>query len=95
MHKSALTTQWINRNHLEVLNAPVNSPDLNPIENLWAKMVYGWTKIFPRTKATLENHVVQCSENGRNDPQYFERLYDSMPVRMAAVIQNNGGMTKY
>ena len=38
MHKSELATEWLHRNGVNVLNFPPYSPDLNPIENLWAIM---------------------------------------------------------
>lgn len=96
MHKSILTTQWFaSHPELELMHAPVNSPDLNTIENFWAKMVYIWKDVFPRNEKTLEKYVVERWEAERNNPQYFRNLYDSMPLRMQAVLDNNGGMTKY
>ncbi len=77
------------------MNAPVNSPDLNPIENLWAKMVRDWATVYPRNRERLEDYIVERWENERNNPQYFQNLYNSMPYRMQAVIDNNGGITKY
>lgn len=77
------------------MNAPVISPDLNPIENFWAKMVYDWRSVFPRNRRTLEDYIVERWEQGRNDPLYFENLFDSMPQRLQAVLDNNGGITRY
>lgn len=77
------------------MKAPAYSPDLNPIENLWAEMMYDWETVFPRNRARLEDYIVERWEAGRNNPQYFLNLYASMPYRMQAVIDNNGGMTKY
>ena len=43
-HKANATTQFLNAKNIRTLAWPARSPDLNPIENLWAdiaKKVYG------------------------------------------------------
>ena len=35
-HKSRLRMDWLNQRQVRVMNWPARSPDLNPIENLWA-----------------------------------------------------------
>lgn len=96
MHTSRYTRQWFAGHRvMELMNAPVNSPDLNPIENYWANITRDWINVFPRTKERLEDYIVERWEAERHNPQYFLNLYNSMPYRMQAVIDNNGGMTKY
>ncbi len=91
-----MTRGWFAQHQqLEVLHAPVNSPDLNPIENFWAELTRDWVNVFPRNKATLERYVVERWEEWRGHTRYFERLYDSMPHRLNAVIDSNGAITKY
>ena len=34
-HKAKIVTKWLNDNRIRVLHWPGNSPELNPIENLW------------------------------------------------------------
>lgn len=95
-HTSRLTREWLKAHpEIELLNAPTNSPDLNPIENFWAEMTREWQSVFPRNMAKLESYVVERWEEWRGQTQYFENLYDSMPHRINQVIDNNGGATKY
>ena len=76
-----------------VLNWPANSPDLNPIENLWGivkrKMRYARLNNAEELKATIRATWALIT------PEQCHRLIDSMPRRIAAVIQAKGAPTKY
>ena len=37
-HRSKIVKQFITENHIKILDWSGNSPDLNPIKNLWTKM---------------------------------------------------------
>lgn len=75
--------------------APSNSPDLNPIENVWAETTRDWISVYPRNLTNLHEQVNRNWEKLRNDPDYFKKLYESMPRRLNAVIDANGGHTRY
>ncbi len=70
---------------IPVLNWPANSPDLNPIENLWGivkrKMRYARPNNAEELKATIRATWALIT------PEQCHRLIDSMPRRIAAVIQ--------
>ncbi|KAI8435506.1 hypothetical protein MSG28_003803 [Choristoneura fumiferana] len=61
---------WINdhRDELTRIKMPAKSPDLNPIENLWGKMVQEWDGNQCRTKDALRRHALNVWESfrGRN-----------------------------
>ncbi len=86
--------QYLVKDHgIPVLNWPANSPDLNPIENLWGivkrKMRYARPNNAEELKATIRATWALIT------PEQCHRLIDSMPRRIAAVIQAKGAPTKY
>ena len=83
VHTAATTRKWHKEHGVKLLTGwPGNSPDLNPIENLWSQMKHLQRKIARKVWREVT-------------PEYLERLYESMPRRMQAVIAAQGGYTKY
>ena len=74
-------------------NWPPNSPDLNPIENVWA---YVQRKVNARGCSTFEQFKEAVLEELAGVPQkHISRLYTSMPKRINSVINNKGDRTGY
>ncbi len=92
-HSAKATSTWFKDHGIPVLNLPANSPDLNPIENLWGivkrKMRYARPNNAEELKATIRATWALIT------PEQCHRLIDSMPRRIAAVIQAKGAPTKY
>ena len=94
-HRSKLVTNFLKKKKkVKVLDWPGNSPDLNPIENLLTIMKDKVAEKQPSSlpdlcRAIKEVWVKEISK------EYCANLVNSMPRRLAAVIQNNGGHTKY
>ena len=97
VHKSKLVQNWLkSRNDITVINWPSLSPDLNPIENIWARIVLKWQiGNCIKTKDALVKHVKNIWEEMRGCPDICENLALSMKRRLISVIDNNGGHTKY
>jgi len=79
----------------QVTKFPPNSPDLNPIENLWpthAKRVYARN---PRNLQELKRYAIEEWKNLIEELPFLQKLANSMPDRIQAVLDANGWYTKY
>ena len=74
---------------------PANSPDLNPIENVWAVLKDRMQKRRPRPHTKDEMHRAIQEEWAMLRPMDFAMAIESMPARCQAVIEANGGAIKY
>ncbi len=73
-------------------NLPSMSPDLNPIEHLWG--ILKW-KVDERKVSNIQLRDDVMKEWKRTPVATCEALVNSMPKRVKAVLENNGGHTKY
>lgn len=74
---------------------PANSPDLNPLENLWHVLETKVKKRNPRPMKKKELIEALMEEWGKLDMKNVNALVDSMPRRMQAVLDAEGGTTHY
>ena len=59
IHQSRETKEWLKSNKIPVLDWPTNSPDLNPLENLWGTLtraVFANGRQF-KTKTELKTEI--------------------------------------
>lgn len=92
-HTSRLVKRWLLDENIDVLDWPPQSPDLNPIENLWAivkrdlkgKTPKNTDELFQLVKQSWENISVGTCQN----------LINSLPRRLTNVVKNKGYPTKY
>ncbi len=76
-----------------VLDWPANSPDLNPIENLWGIVKRKMRDTRPNNADELKATVKETCAS--IPPQQCHKLITSMPRRIEAVIKAKGAPTKY
>uniref|UniRef100_A0A8C5LKA3 Transposase n=1 Tax=Leptobrachium leishanense TaxID=445787 RepID=A0A8C5LKA3_9ANUR len=87
------TKTWFNDRGITVLDWPANSPDLNPIENLWSIAKRKIRDMSPNNAEELKAAIEATWSS--ITPQQCHRLIASMPRRIEAVIAAKGAQTKY
>ena len=94
-HTSKKAQKWFKDHDFTVLKWPAQSPDLSPIEHLW--------NYLKRRLEEFEELASSVSELWDRVQKLWEeipkeecqKLIESMPRRLAAVIKAKGGYTKY
>ncbi len=92
-HTAKGTKSWFNDHGVTVLDWPANSPDLNPIENLWGTVKRKMRDTRPNNADDLKATVKETWAS--IPPQQCHKLITSMPRQIEAVIKAKGAPTKY
>lgn len=93
-HKARITKHWLDTNLNDWEKEwPSNSPDLNPIENIWALVSRYVYEVPINTVEELESRVREGINTISHDT--IKNTINSMNDRLAEVITNNGGNTRY
>lgn len=92
-HTARRSIAWYRQNRVELLEWPPQSPDLNPIEHLWAHV----KKYIHARKCNSITHLkkVVVEKWEKISASICKQLVHSLPKRIAEVIKHNGGPTKY
>lgn len=94
-HTAKMTKEWLLNQPFSVMKWPAQSPDLNPIEHLWAtlKRRLNQYAMVPTGQLELWERVLHTFNSFTSDECH--RLYESMPRRMRAVIYSRGKWTSF
>ena len=90
-HVSAATRSFLREHEIQVLDWAPNSPDCNPIENMWALLV---GKIYHNGRryenvSDLKNAIKDAWDD--IDLQIVRKLVMSFPKRLIEVVAAKGG----
>ncbi len=87
------TKKWLRKKHFKVLEWPSQSPDLNPIENLWRELKLCVAQRQPQNLKDLET---TCMEEWTKIPAAVcANLVNNYRTRLTSVIVDKGFCTKY
>jgi transposase len=92
VHTAKVVKEFLKESKIKVLEWPPQSPDLNPIENLWAIMKRRISTDV-KNEAELLNEVKNVWS--KIEPELLYNLYRSMPARIEEVIRKKGGNTSF
>jgi hypothetical protein len=94
-HTSRVAQNYLQNQQYEVLDWSSQSPDMNPIENLWQLVKKGLYDRIDRA-SSLDDLFELVKEEWEKIPLVeMQKLVHSMPRRCKAVLKSNGGSTKY
>lgn len=94
-HTAKIVKEWLAKQNFKVMEWPAQSPDLNPIENLWSivKRRLGQYQSAPCNLDDLWRRVE--IEWSKIPKEIIQNLVESMPRRINNLIENKGLWTKY
>ena len=94
-HVSKRAKEHMMSKGITLLDWPPSSPDINPIENLWAIVKNKVMKQGPRSKKELIHKFLQVWHHDEHLAEVMQNLVSSMPKRVQCLLQSQGHHTKY
>ena len=94
-HAAKSVREWLGEQAFDVLDWPAQSPDMNPIEHVWAIVKRRLNQYESPAKGMLELWERVEVEWDKIDAETCARLVGSMPSRIDAVVKAKGMWTDY
>ena len=92
-HRHRDVTQWLDEKRIKRIVWPGNSPDLNPIKNIWAIIK---RRLKNKDCSSREKVISEFTKEWRKlDWNLLRDCARSMPRRLQEVLERDGGSTKY
>lgn len=91
-HKSYIVRSWLLYNYPKVIETPPQSPNLNPIEHLWEHLE---RQIRTNHKIKSKKDLREVLEWNNIPVSITQKLVNSIPKRLQAVIKGRGNPTRY
>ena len=93
--KNRKMTAFMKKNKIPILPWPGNSPDMNPIENLWMIVKRRIAMRKPTNRVTLIEALIDVWARDPEIKEMCPKLIQGMPKRIELLIQAKGASTKY
>lgn len=95
-HTSKMVREWLSKQKFAVMDWPAQSPDLNPIENMWSmlkKRLFNNYQAPPKGMTELWQRVSETWYKIKKEE--CQKVIQSMPKRCNDIIKANGRWIKY
>lgn len=95
VHRAHIVCQYMENNNIHHTVWPAQSPDMNPIENIWLKLKRDIEKQTANIHTENELMTVVRHSWESIPPSYVQELYSTIPARLQEVIRMKGNLTKF
>lgn len=94
-HRAKSIDTFLKDNDINVMKWPGNSPDMNPIENIWSIVKKRISTRFPTNKNALIEALIDVWCRDAEVKELCTTLVEGMPRRVKALLDAKGLATKY